>query len=164
MRNNDYSDDEQLRRTLTIANCGAIDGFRETSDEWCLDTFGIGKRRPYFRSGWSFDLFPESRFYRRWFDFPDLGAKGWAIILRVWDAGSPPNHADVYEKFPGWVPPERVQEADQWITFLNAEIRARLLDAGKTPTDPDPSQGAIPPPLSPDAAQLPASIRQRETK
>jgi hypothetical protein len=98
--------------------------------------------------------------YKRWFDFPDLGKKGWAIILRVWDADSNPTYPGVYEKFPGWVPPEREEEADQWITFLNAEIRARIRESGREPITPDPAKGAVPPPASGDPEQLRFTIKR----
>lgn len=147
----DFSDDNQLRATLQIVRTTPLDGFRETPNAWLLDSFGILKSEPRYDIGWLFWLRPESRLYKRWFDFPDLEKKGWAIILRVWDADSNPENPGVYEKFPGWVPPERENEADQWITFLNAEIHARLLESGQVPVTPDASKGAMPPPASSEA-------------
>jgi hypothetical protein len=157
----DYSDDNELRETIQLLRETPLSGLSESEHEWHLETFSISKVRPSYRIGWSFALQPESRLYKRWFDLSDLGKNGWAIIFRVWDASSNPNYPGVYEKFPGWVPPEREKEADQWITFLNAEIRARLLESGQIPVTPDPSKGAIPPPPSPDAVQLPTMIRMK---
>lgn len=125
---------------------GPIEGFKEYPDEWFLGFVGISKTRPEHRHGFGGHLFPESRFYKRWFDLPDLGRKGWLIIFRIWDRHSNPQHPGLYETFPGWVPPEREQEADHWIAFLNQEIRARLRESGQTPKEPEPDQGAIPPP------------------
>lgn len=35
------------------------------------------KHEARYDIGYSFALWPESRMYKRWFDFPDLGKKGW---------------------------------------------------------------------------------------
>lgn len=150
-----YSDDKKLRASLSIVRATPIGGFDEDADKWWLDAFGIAKHEPRYDIGYSFALWPESRMYKRWFDFPDLGKKGWAIILRVWDAGSNDRNPGVYEKFPGWAPPEREKEADHWIAFLNQEIRARLRESGQTPKEPDPAHGAIPPPAPPGPVPVP---------
>jgi hypothetical protein len=150
----DFSDDKTLRASLATVRGNPIDGFDEDS-HWRLDAFGISKHEARYDIGYSFALWPESRMYKRWFDFPDLGKKGWAIVLRVWDTGSNERNPDVYEKFPGWVPPAREQEADQWIAFLNQEIRARLRESGQTPKEPDPAHGAIPPPAPPGPVAVP---------
>lgn len=86
--------------------------------EWFLGTFSIHKRLPQYRVGYSFDLAPESRLFRRWFDLPDAEIRGWAIIFRGRTADD--------EILIGWVPPEREAVADRWISFLNAEIQHRL--------------------------------------
>ena len=52
----------------------------------------------------------------KWFDLD--GRNGWAVIFHA--GGDPADY------FAGWVPAERAAEADQWITFLNQEIAARL--------------------------------------
>jgi hypothetical protein len=80
---------------------------------WRFRTFAIATFRPAYNNGWTFSLRPESRLYKRWFDFPDMGLRGWAIIFD-------PGYNDVL--FPGWVPPEGEQEAERWIEFLNALI------------------------------------------
>ncbi len=156
----DFSDDDQLRKTLQVLRDSPLTGFSEDPEVWHLETFGIFKRQCAFNIGWTFGLWPESRLYKRWFDFPDLGKKGWAIIFRVWDADSNPKYPGVYEKFPGWVPPEREEEADQWITFLNAEIQDRIRESGREPITPDPTKGAIPPPAPADADQLRTKIKR----
>lgn len=104
-----------------------IENLREDPDSWRLGTFGILKRQPSFNNGWTFPLQATSRFYKRWFDLPDLGARGWVIIFRIFDPVGEPT--EPYEQFPGWVPPERGGDADRWIEFLNAQIRARLTGA-----------------------------------
>jgi len=121
--------DDVIRSLLRTTRSRPLEGLHENADSWRLGTFGILKHQPCWNNGWTFDLLPEARFYKRWFELPDLGAKGWAIIFRIFDpAGEPTKN---YEQFPGWVPPEREREADQWIALLNAEIRARLREAGK---------------------------------
>ncbi|MBP6842766.1 MAG: hypothetical protein KA201_03455 [Kofleriaceae bacterium] len=155
MKDVNYGDDKKLRASISIVRAAPIGGFSEDAQKWILDGFGVFKSEPSYDIGYSFALWPESRMYKRWFDFPDLGKKGWAIILRVWDAGSNERNPGVYEKFPGWVPPEREQEADLWIAFFNQEIRARLREAGQTPKEPDPAHGAIPPPAPPGPVPVP---------
>ena len=124
-----------------------IGGLVDRGDTWFVGFAGVYKDRPEYKHGFGGTLFPESRFYKRWFDYADLGKKGWLIIFRIWDRDSNPKHPGLYEVLPGWVPPEREREADHWITFMNQEIRARLRESGQTPRDPEPSQGGIPPPL-----------------
>ena len=99
----------------------------QNDDAWMLGTLGIDKHQPVYSDGWGHGLHPESRFYKRWFEFPDIGARGWAIILRIWDPVGEPTGR--YETFPGWVPPERAAEADAWIAFLNDQIKARFREA-----------------------------------
>lgn len=147
--------DERLRLGLWMLST-PIDGISDDEESWSLDhLFQISKRKPEFRTGYVSDLAPESRLYKRWFDFPDLGIKGWAIIFRRWDPGSNPRYPSGAESFRGWVPPEREKEADHWIAFLNLEIRARLREAGMVPIDPDPAHGAIPPPTPPGPVPVP---------
>lgn len=95
-----------------------------------LGTLEISKHRAGYSDGFGHSLRPESRFYKRWFDLGDDGIKGWAIIFRIFDPAD--EGAKLYEKFPGWVPPEREAEADQWIERLNAEIQARLANKPST--------------------------------
>jgi len=117
--------DDRLRH---LYKSNKLEGWMElhdAGDEWFLGTFSIHKFAPMFRIGWGFDLAPESHLLRRWFELPDLGVKGWAIIFHNADP-----HGEI---FVGWVPPERKDAADRWIAFLNGEIRDRLVKAGKTP-------------------------------
>jgi hypothetical protein len=121
--------DEALKILLAGSRKEPLEKLEETSGEWVLWTLSISKHRPVYSDGWTHDLRPESRFYKRWFDFPDIGKCGWAIMLHVFDPVDDRNRK--CEQFPGWVPPERVAEADHWIELLNAEIRDRF--ASKKP-------------------------------
>lgn len=85
---------------------------------------GISKNYAGCKAGWHTDLLAESRFFKQWFDFPDINACGWAIIFRHLEPKPGPGPHSEY--FAGWVPPEREADADRWIAFLNSEIQARL--------------------------------------
>lgn len=89
----------------------------------------IHKREPRFSVGWVLSLRPTSRFYKTWFDVPDLGKRGWAIVFRLADEPMEPGENLLF--FGGWVPPEREADVDGWVERLNNEIRDRL--AGETP-------------------------------
>lgn len=104
---------------------------KDAEYEWFLGTFSVHKRLPQYRIGYSFDLAPESHLFRRWFERPDLGVKGWAIVFHARNPAG--------EILVGWVPPERQDEADAWIEFLNSEIRDRL--RGKNHPNPATDRG-----------------------
>lgn len=105
-------------------------GIWETAIAWGLRSVRIDKRHPKFSDGFERDLDPTSHFYKRWFELADIDKRGWAIVFQV----APPESTqrEVAEYFCGWVPPERGDEADQWISFLNDQIKDRLRAAGET--------------------------------
>lgn len=117
--------DDVIRMFVTSPKCREPVVLGENDGAWYLGTLSISKHRPGYSDGWGHDLRPDSRFYKRWFDFPDLGKRGWAIIFRVFEPTG--DVAQKYEYFPGWV--EREAEADEWIAFLNDQIQARLREA-----------------------------------
>lgn len=130
---------DDVIRTL-ISSAGRrdpLEGLHENGSEWGLGTFGILKHGAGYSDGWGHSLRPESRFYKRWFEFPDLDKRGWAIIFRIFDPVGEPAHQ--YESFPGWVPADRAAEADEWIAFLNARIAERLSASAAQPTPPRPA-------------------------
>lgn len=100
-----------------------LDALREDDGAFRLRTLSIMKRTPCYSNGWTWDLQPTSRFYKRWFELSDIGVRGWAIVFRIHDPG---RAFKAEELMPGWVPPEREHDADRWITILNGEIRDRL--------------------------------------
>lgn len=117
--------DEVLRTLLGGSRSQPLGELEESSDGWWhLFTFAISKSRAVYSDGWTHPLRPESRLYKRWFEFPDIGMRGWAIIFRIFDPTGEPEQ--MYETFPGWVPPDREKDADRWIEFLNAQIRDRI--------------------------------------
>lgn len=121
--------DETLKILLQGSNARPLEALEESDGQWHLNTFSILKHRPSFHTGFGYALRSESCFYKRWFDFPDIGKRGWALMFHAYDP--PPDQASALgtEHFPGWVPPERVRDADTWIDFLNGQVRARLTEA-----------------------------------
>ena len=120
-------------RTWLKLRPAPLAGIRETTNERTFDgSPRFDKRRPQFSTGFWTGLDERARFLKRWFDFPDLGKRGWSIIFQDF----PPPGPDC-EWFLGWVPPEREAEADGWIAFMNAETQ-RLLrkDATEKPRAP----------------------------
>lgn len=118
--------DETLMRLISGASTRRIEALEESEYHWHLGTFSIMKRSPKYSDGFVHDLRPESCFYKRWFDFPAIGKRGWAIMFHTRDPAPDHDPKNWTEQFPGWVPPERVRDADRWIEFLNREIRDRL--------------------------------------
>ena len=94
---------------------------------WALGRFTIAKRHPTFGHGYHGTLGLQSRFRKQWFDAPKYGLSGWALIFRAFDHSGTSDRPD--EFFVGIVPPEQEAAADQWIDFLNAEIRRVVAEA-----------------------------------
>ena len=124
--------DDTLKSLLEVSRSSPLDGLKDYGDDLALYTFSISKHRPVYSNGWTFSLWPESCFYKRWFDFPEIGKMGWAIMFHIVN----PVGEEIRTKwrgetehFPGWVPPDRGPEADKWIAILNAEIAKRLAEA-----------------------------------
>ena len=109
--------DQDLRTELGMHST-PLEGIKDTDHEWFLGLLSISKHYPLFRSGYGHPLRPESAFRKQWFDID--GRRGWAVTFHT--SGDPSDY------FAGWVPPERELDADEWIFFLNAEIRQRLSD------------------------------------
>ncbi len=100
---------------------------------------GIHKRDARYNTGWTAALTPGAHFLRRWFEFPELNRRGWAIIFRLYAADE--SGPDPIEFFGGWVLPEQEADADQWIARLNTEIRARLAATADGAAGPKPGGG-----------------------
>lgn len=127
--------DETIKTLLRGSRRAPLDGLHETGDAWSLGaSVRIDKRYPLFSDGLERDLLPTSHFYKRWFELAEPGQRGWAIVFQVFPPGTLPRPKAEY--FVGWVPPERGDEADRWIEFLNHEIRDRLQRA-KPASAPD---------------------------
>ena len=119
--------DQTIRALLRVSpDIHRLTKLEEDSAAFRLHSLSIDKHQPKYSNGWTFNLRSTSRFYKRSFDLPDIGARGWAIVFRIHDPDGTPG---AYELMAGWVPPENEQEADRWIAVLNDEIRDRL--AGK---------------------------------
>jgi hypothetical protein len=98
---------------------------KERAADFLVGNLTLHKSLPHFHYGWGGTLSRESAFRKQRFDYPDLNARGYALILRgfVHPSGTPE------EFFAGWVPPEAENDLDEWIAFLNGQIVLRL--AGK---------------------------------
>jgi hypothetical protein len=119
--------DKTLRILLGGSRAAPLEKLEESRAAWHLGTFSILKHQASYHNGFGYALHPESCFYKRWFNFPDLEKSGWAVLFHASDP-DPGSDPDDSEQFPGWVPAERVGDADIWIEFLNGEVRARLAD------------------------------------
>lgn len=125
----DVLTDDELRAALSVRH-----GMPMTAPRYDARTIHVGaaiklsRTHPVFSAGVGDVLERGAHFYRRWFELPDLGMRGWAIILRV----RPPDPwtSATCEHLAGWVEAERQQRADEWIRVLNDEIAARLTAAG----------------------------------
>lgn len=128
---------ERIRTWLELRPA-PLTGIHETEHERTFDgSPRFDKRWPHYRAGFGRDLDERARFLKRWFDFPDLGKRGWAIIFQNYPPPGPS-----CELFLGWVPHEREAEADGWISFMNAET-ARLLRESAAEKAKSADRGAV---------------------
>jgi hypothetical protein len=123
--------DETIRSLLRGSCAKPLATLEESDGAWHLRTFSILKYGASFHIGFGYSLRPESCFYKRWFDFPDLGKVGWAIMFHAYDPALDHDPKAWTEQFTGWVPPERVHDADTWIEFLNRQVHDRLAVGGR---------------------------------
>lgn len=96
---------------------------RETIGEWQLGGFSISRREPTFRVGYGGHLSESSRFKKQNFGPTKHARSGVALIFRQFDRS--PHQDSPAEYFVGWVPADREQELDGWLTFMNNEVRKR---------------------------------------
>ena len=93
-----------------------LDGIAQNERYWRIGLIEISKFDASFRVGFGAGLGPEARFYTRSFDVD--GRKGVAVLFAPSETAS--------EFLAGWVPPDREAEANEWVAFLNGEIRKVL--------------------------------------
>jgi len=96
---------------------------KETESEWLLGSMHVGKHEAKGGTSWRGDFDESTAFRKQPFDYPDLG-RGWAIIFR--QTAHSRLEREAIEYVAGWVPSDRGQQADEWIAFLNKEIRHRV--------------------------------------
>jgi len=129
-----------------------LDAVKDAANDWILGPMHVGKREASGGLGWRQRFHNTTRLRKQWFDFPDTGRRGWAVVYR-WDddhRGEGP-----VEYLVGWVPPDRERDVDTWISFLNDEIQKRVAEERGT-TDRGPG------PVSEDRAlDDPAYLRER---
>ena len=145
--------DESIRILLGGSCETPLSGIKETPAVWDLGGLRIKRRYPEWVAGFARDLYPQSHFYKRWFALPTTAQRGWAVIFQVRPVAEAAPDQKV-EYLAGWVQPERADEADRWIEFLNSEIRKRLQEKAaskprnemtddlrsKNPDDTDPEK------------------------
>lgn len=137
----------------TVAHKPALAALVETEAQWKLGPLWIEKPRFRIRIGWGCEPSAETRFRTAPFDLPDLGQRGVVVIFRSCDR-------DLSEELPiewvlGWVPGERVAEAEAWVATLNRELERHV------PADAPPS--VYPAPLEPPSfapAEVAARVRR----
>jgi hypothetical protein len=116
--------DQTLKTLLRPRKDRPLERLQENDDWVGLDTFQISKHRAVYSDGWTADLRSESCAYKRWFDFRDIDMRGWAVMFHIFDPLG--DQSSECEQFLGWVPPDRVADADRWLDVLNEQVRARL--------------------------------------
>lgn len=134
--------DNQMRIFLQGGDKRPMEFIRETAATYAFDSgLSISRKFAHFSDGFGSALRAESHFYKRAFDFPDLGVKGYALVFRVYRPMGQPGQ--VAEYLAGWVPLDRETDVDGWVAFLNAEIRDRLVTAGIQPRPPGAADGVL---------------------
>ncbi|MGE0401922.1 MAG: hypothetical protein AB7T06_34785 [Kofleriaceae bacterium] len=116
-----------------------LDSLRETVGEWQLGTFGLSRRSPTFRKGYSGKLTDASRFRKQVFGPTAHGRSGVALIFRHFDSSPQQDHPSEY--LVGWVPREREAQLDQWMDFMSAELLKRRRGEASPQTQATYSQG-----------------------
>lgn len=114
---------EELRDALRIAPLlerideAHVDGYGPT---WKLGRVCVAKDYPgYEIHDLLSDLMPDAAFRKIPFAFPEENLRGFIVALAYAREGD-----RVYEVTAGWVPVEREHQLDEWLAFLNAQIRA----------------------------------------
>lgn len=121
-------DASELRRQLGFAPRlkGITSVTLGSGPAWKLGRVGLVKGYPEYEvCDLPTDLMPGASFRKVPFDYPEEKLRGFAVALAYAQEGD-----RTYEEIAGWVPSEQEAELDQWITFLNAEIRAAFAAAG----------------------------------
>lgn len=118
-----YDSSEEVRLG-TRAHPRPLKGLVDNADEWVLGPLHIHKSQPLWSLGYSGRLTSTSRIRKHRLDQASHDKAGWALIFRASDRDENPEGPDEY--LFGWTPTELGAEVDDWIDFLNREIRARV--------------------------------------
>ena len=93
-----------------------LEELKETNHEWVLGSLSLSKFTTTWRAGWGHPLLATSKWHAvpfTWLSTP--------MIALVFETGSTPPWY-----MAGWVHPMNAESAEQWASFLNAEIADRL--------------------------------------
>lgn len=93
-----------------------LSNVQDLEHEWLLGTWTLSKSHRTWRVGYGHPLMEGARLVTQPFDVD--GKNGIAVVFE--SNGEPP------WQMIGWVPTERVSQANDWVTFLNSEIDRRL--------------------------------------
>ncbi len=118
-----FDDPHELRKVLLRLRSSVLEAPKERELElgpgWDFGRLGLVKGYPQFEeSDLPVDLMSDAAFRKIPFDFSEEGLCGFAAALAYARAGE-----REHEALAGWVSREREQELDEWIRFLNEEIR-----------------------------------------
>jgi hypothetical protein len=114
--------DEQLR--MVAFESSPLVDIAESEAMFTLGSVSISRIDARFSVGFRSALHHDSRFRKQRFVFSS-GRRACAVIFRRWERGE---QGEPDEFLCGWVPEDREAEADQWIKFLNTELRWRLVE------------------------------------
>ena len=114
--------DEKLKKIISEPDIRdlEIQGVQDIEGSWTIGVINVMKDLPKILYRHFFDIEPESKFYKLPFDYPDLGLKGFAVILHHRD------QQPYEEYFAGWAPPEREADMDEWLSTMNDHIAGHL--------------------------------------
>lgn len=118
-----FDDEKNLREAVRIAP--VLNGIEETEVDgfgpsWSFGRICLAKDYPAYEiHDHLTDLMPESAFRKIPFEFPAENLRGILVTLPYKRTGDA-----TYEVMAGQVPIEQEYQLDEWLTFLNAEIRA----------------------------------------
>ena len=103
--------DNQMRIFLQGGDKHPMEFIKETAATYAFDSgLSISRKFAHFSDGFGSALRAESHFYKRAFDFPDLGVKGYALVFQVYRPMGQPGQ--VAEYLAGWVPLDRETDVD----------------------------------------------------
>jgi hypothetical protein len=127
-------DQEHIAFMLDGGTRGMIEQLVESADAWGFGgSLWIAKNSAHYKvgpvdttSGAIFDLSQDTHFEKTWFE-TEAGPTGWAIWFHA--PGLPLRGRMLC----GWVPAAREADVARWLSFLNAEIAARVSEAGRPP-------------------------------
>lgn len=126
-----YDDPRELREVILRLRSSILEAPKEVDAGWEFGRLVLAKGFPQFEECdlpvWIDE--PGAAFRKVRFEFPEDNLRGFAAVLSYTRENDPAFTREgdrIYEAFAGWVSPEREQELDEWIAFLNRDIEAGI--------------------------------------